>query len=381
MAKRGNGEGSIDIRSDGMARGRITVNGKTQYVYAKTKTEVRRKLKELQDQIEKGTFVFDKKVTVEQWANVWLSNLRGNQETYSSYETKIRLHVIPAIGNKRLTELKPVMINQFYNRMMEKGYKTKETGLSDKTIACIHGVLHKMLQDAVVNDLIKENVCDKVKPPKSDAVKEEMHPLRDHQIPTFIDMIRGNRLEWLFYFAMFTGARESEIIGVSWDCIDFERGTIHLYRQLKRDRKLKEYIFTNLKNKESRTFAPPAKVMAVLKTVKKQQAEWRLKAGKSWSNPNNLVFTNELGEHLSARTVYREFKKVVVKMGIPEVVFHDLRHTYATIALQNGVDYKTLSNNLGHATVAFTMDVYGHISETMMRESAARIDNFIEQIK
>ena len=106
-----------------------------------------------------------------------------------------------------------------------------------------------------------------------------------------------------------------------------------------------------------------------------------MKAGKSWNNPENLVFTNELGERMSTRTVYRAFKKVVVKMGLPEVVFHDLRHSYATIALQNGMDYKTLSNNLGHATVAFTMDVYGHISDTMMKESAARIDSFIESLK
>ena len=364
-----------------MARARITVNGETKYFYGKTKKEAREKLKKFQEKIENGTFVYNEKVTVEQWANSWLSCLGGNQETYSSYETKIRLHIVPALGKKRLNELKPIMIKQFYNHLQEKGYKTKDKGLSDKTVSCVHGVLHKLLQDAVKNGLIKENVCDDEKPCKSDEVKNEMHPLKDKQIPAFLEEIKGNRLEYLFYIAMFTGARESEIIGLSWDCIDFDRGTIHLYRQLKRDRKLKEYIFTSLKNKESRTFAPPANVMAVLKAVKRQQAEWKLKAGKSWNNPENLVFTNELGERMSTRTVYRAFKKVVVKMGLPEVVFHDLRHSYATIALQNGMDYKTLSNNLGHATVAFTMDVYGHISDTMMKESAARIDSFIESLK
>ena len=237
-----------------------------------------------------------------------------------------------------------------------------------------------MLQDAQTNELVKENVCDKVHPPKSNAVKIEMHPLKDNQIPAFLAAIKGNRFEHLFYTALFTAARESELIGLTWDCIDFQRGTIHLYRQLKRDRGQKGYVFTSLKNRESRTFAPPASVMNALKVVKKQQAEWRLKAGECWSNPDNLVFTNEAGKHLCTFTVYSYFKKIVMALDLPEVRPHDLRHSYSVLALQNGMDYKTLSSNLGHATVAFTMDVYGHVSETMMHSGAEIMQRYIESI-
>lgn len=375
MSKRANGEGSIRKRPDGKWEGRYVYNGKRHSVYGKTQAEVRKKLTEAQAQIDGGAFVAPSKITVAEWGKTWLSDcLHGkNQETVSSYEAKLRLHILPAIGEKRLTELKPIVITHFYNQLQDKG-------LSDKTISCIHGALHKMIQDAVTNEIIKENVCDKVHPPKTNTVKKEMHPLKDKQVSVFLESIKGNSMEHLFFTALFTGARESELIGLTWDCIDFERGMIHLYRQLKRDRSRKEYVFTSLKNRESRTFAPPADVMKALKAVKRQQAEWQLKAGESWNNQNNLVFTNEIGERLSTRTVYRAFKKIVDGMGLHEVRLHDLRHTYSVLALQNGMDYKTLSSNLGHATVAFTMDVYGHVSETMMHNSAEIMQRYIESL-
>lgn len=375
MSKRANGEGNIRKRTDGKWEGRYVYNGKRHSVYGKTQAEVRKKLTEAQAQIDGGAFVAPSKITVAEWGKTWLSDcLHGkNQETVSSYEAKLRLHILPAIGEKRLTELKPIVITHFYNQLQDKG-------LSDKTISCIHGALHKMIQDAVTNEIIKENVCDKVHPPKTNTVKKEMHPLKDRQVSAFLEAIKGNGMEQLFFTALFTGARESELIGLTWDCIDFERGTIHLYRQLKRDRGKKEYVFTSLKNRESRTFAPPVSVMTMLKAVRKNQAEMKLKAGECWSNTDNLVFTNEIGERLSTRTVYRAFKKIVDGMGLHEVRLHDLRHTYSVLALQNGMDYKTLSHNLGHATVAFTMDVYGHVSDTMMQNGAEIMQRYIESL-
>ena len=118
----------------------------------------------------------------------------------------------------------------------------------------------------------------------------------------------------------------------------------------------------------------------MLKAVRKNQAEWQLKAGECWNNTDNLVFTNEIGGHLCTFTVYNHFKRVMDGMGLHEVRLHDLRHTYSVLALQNGMDYKTLSHNLGHATVAFTMDVYGHVSETMMQNSAEIMQRYIESL-
>jgi integrase len=208
-----------------------------------------------------------------------------------------------------------------------------------------------------------------------------MRPLKDHEIPAFLSAIKSHPLEYLFYIALFTGMRESELIGLSWDCIDWDHKTIHLYRQLKRARgKCAPWVFTTLKNKQDRTFAVPHSVMAALQKLKLRQAEWKLSHGRLFQNKDNLVFTNELGEHLATHTVWKQFKQIVTQLGLSEVRFHDLRHTYATLALQNGVDVKTVSNNLGHATVAFTMDKYVHVSMTMQQDCVSKMESFIASL-
>ncbi len=184
-----------------------------------------------------------------------------------------------------------------------------------------------------------------------------------------------------FFVAMFTGMRESEIIGLTWDSIDWDKEKIHLKKQLIRTKERgSRYVFTTLKNKQSRDFNVPPSVIKALKKVKAAQAEWKLQSGALYNNTDGLVFTNKLGEHLCTHTVYMHFKKIVEKMGLPEVRFHDLRHTYATLALQNGVDIKTVSSNLGHATVAFTMDKYAHVSETMQKDSVTKMEAFIASL-
>ena len=120
--------------------------------------------------------------------------------------------------------------------------------------------------------------------------------------------------------------------------------------------------------------------MRILKKQKLRQTEWKLQYGTAYNNDLNLVFTNPLGKHLTSVTIYNHFKVLVTKMGLPEVRFHDLRHTYATLALQNGVDVKTVSNNLGHATVAFTMDKYVHVSMTMQKDCVSKMESFIASL-
>ena len=121
-------------------------------------------------------------------------------------------------------------------------------------------------------------------------------------------------------------------------------------------------------------------VMRALKAAKLKQAEWRLQYGSLFQNNEQFVFTNERGEHLVTYSVWRQFKQIVTKMNLPEIRFHDLRHTYATLALQNGVDVKTVSYNLGHATVAFTMDKYMHVTMNMQKESVKKMESFIASL-
>ena len=154
-----------------------------------------------------------------------------------------------------------------------------------------------------------------------------------------------------------------------------------MYRQYKAVRgQSKTYAFTNLKNKQDRTFTATPSVMRVLKSTKLKQAEWKLHYGNLFQNREGFVFTDEFGKHLATRTVYNRFKEIVEKMGLPEVRFHDLRHTYATLALQNKVDVKTVSYNLGHSTVAFTMDKYMHVTMNMQKDSVKKMESFIASL-
>lgn len=372
--KKANGEGNIRRRENGTWEARATINGRSKSVYGKTQAEVRRKLTEILSNVDNGTYIQETGMTVAQWLEVWQKDyLSGvKQSTKLKYNQDVRLHIVPHIGKIRLKDLNVPTVQRLYNSEYEKG-------LSYKTLKCIHGTLHKALEKAVACDLVRNNVCDKVSIPTSDSFPREMTPLTDEQVKRFLSSITGNRFAPLFYVTLFTGMRQGEVLGLTWDCIDFQRGTIHLYRQLQRVRSGGgAFHFTTLKNKEERTFKPPVNVLGILKKVKRSQAEEKLRAGELWKNKSNFVFTDETGAHFNERTVYKNFKKIVEEIGAPQTRFHDLRHTYATLALQNGVDVKTVSATLGHATVAFTLDKYGHVSDTMMRDSAEKMQRYIE---
>ena len=209
-----------------------------------------------------------------------------------------------------------------------------------------------------------------------------MHPMDEYLITDFLEAIRGEEYEHLFFVTLFTGMRKGEVLGLTWDCVDFSRGTILIDKQLQRPREGDgKCILVTTKNSKSRKLKPAKEVMNVLYRVKKQQMSWQLQHGASFQNPMNLVFTHELGEYLNPNTVYNHFKEIVKRIGAPELRFHDMRHSYAVAALQAGDDVKTVQGNLGHATAAFTLDVYGHVTDQMKEESANRMERFIQRVR
>lgn len=376
MKRRSNQEGTFRKRSAHSWEGSILIDGTRRYVYGSTKAEARDKLIELQNEINQGTHVEESKLTVSEWMDTWIEcyTAKVKDSTRNRYRSDIRNHIKPALGSVRIQDLTLLKAQKFLN-------SCKDKGLSEKSLKNIYLVLNKAFTRAQKDGLIKKNPCADAEIPSYDEPRKEMRPLKDKEIPAFLQAIKGHPLEYLFYIALFTGMRESELIGLSWDCVDWEHETIHLYRQYRRGcGKGAPWVFTTLKNKQDRTFTVPHRVMAALQKVKIKQAEWKLAHGQLYQNADNLVFTNELGKHLATCTVRGKFKKIVSQLGLPEVRFHDLRHSYATLALQNGVDIKTVSTNLGHATVAFTMDKYAHVSQTMQKESAARMDNYIASL-
>lgn len=210
--------------------------------------------------------------------------------------------------------------------------------------------------------------------------KKEMTPLDSKAICAFMEIIRGHRFEAVYLTMLFTGLRRGEACGLTWDCVNLGKGTIHIDKQLQNiPGRPGEFHLVPTKNSKGRTITAAASIVKLLKKQYVQQLEARLKAGPLWQD-NGFVFCNELGEHLSPSTVYHQYKRLVASIGRPDARLHDLRHSYAVAALQAGDDIKTVQGNLGHHTAAFTLDVYGHVTEPMKQASANRMEAYIKSI-
>jgi len=377
MKKRANGEGTIRQRKDKTWEGRVSIDGIRKSVYGKSRDEVRQKITELQWQADNSLYISTPdELTVEQWMKTWLATCSGHLTHSSSYERAqyVRLYITPYIGEKLLKKLCPTDVRVFYNKLVQRG-------LSDNTIRNTKNILHAALQQAVDDEVIRKNVTANIKPPHSLKDPKVIHALSDEEVSKLLDAIQGTYWGPLFFVDLFTGMRKSEIIGLTWDCVDFEKKTIHLYRQLRLMEGMGVYEFTKLKNKKERTIYPPDCVFDMLKFVQRRQYEQKLRLGELWDNPEGFVFTLENGSHISHKGIFQTFKKVAKQIGIPEMRLHDLRHSYATISIQNGVDPKTVSDMLGHATVKFTLDVYTHITDSSARKAAQAMDSYVEKIK
>ena len=342
----------------------------------KTQAEVRKKMQAAAVELDAGTYQEPSKLTVGAWLDIWAAEYLSDVKprTLDSYKTTMRTHLKPALGAIRLQALTAPQIQKFYN-----GLQKREKPLSPKTIKNIHGVLHKALQQAVEIGYIRINPADACKLPRVE--KTEIKPLDSAQITQFLELIKGHQFQNVYIVTLFTGMREGEVLGLTWDCIDFSNGTITIKQQLQKERGSNGvYHLVSPKNGKSRHITPAASVMQILKQERRKQIEARFRARELWDNPMNLVFTNELGRNLSPQTVYLNFKRIAAKAGFPAARFHDLRHSYAVAALQSGDDIKTVQENLGHFTAAFTLDVYGHVTEQMKKESADRMERFIKGV-
>lgn len=209
--------------------------------------------------------------------------------------------------------------------------------------------------------------------------KPEINPLEPNEIALFLKEANQDSYCNLFTVAIFTGMRQGELLGLSWENVDFKKGVIFVKQQLQC--KDGEYFFCTPKSGKGRTITPASIVMEALQQEWRNQRFASAEAGEAWDNPYNLVFTDALGKHLVRRTVVKHFKAVAQRVGVPGARFHDLRHSFAVSSLQAGDDIKTVQANLGHATAAFTLDVYSHVTEQMRRDSATRMQKFYESIR
>ncbi len=377
------GAGTIRKRSDGRWEARFTTgfdpaSGKQiqKSIYGKTQKEVREKLAQIVTELDDGVYMEPTKETVESWLDTWLETyVKYSVKPYTldAYQRTCSNYLKASLGKYRLSEVTAPQIQRFYNSLLV------EKKLSPKTVRNIHGIFHRALNQAMKLGMIRSNPTELCDLPT--VRRKEIKPMEQEQIVAFLEAIRGNPFELLYQVTLFTGMRQGEVLGLSWDCVDFDRDTIYVNKQLQKSRKVGgNYELVPTKNSRSRVITVAPSVIALLRKQKIHQAEMQLLAGGSWKNRWNLVFTNELGDHLAHFTVYKTFKKVVRSIGLDQERFHDLRHTYAVVSIESGDDIKTVQSNLGHATAAFTLDVYGHVSQKMRQQSAERMEKFIQEI-
>lgn len=347
-------------------------------VTGKTQKEVAQKLKAATAALDAGTYIAPSKMTVGDWLDIWQQDYLGSVKprTLDSYRTTVETHLKPAFGAVKLDALATHEIQRFYNSL-QKGQGPRQP-LSPKTIRNVHGVLHKALQQAVELGYLRSNPATACKLPRVE--KTEIKPLDSEAIEKFLEAAKGHPYESVYIVTLFTGMREGEVLGLTWDCVDFDKGTIAINKQLQKERRgTGAYHLVSPKNGKGRKITPAQTVMDILRAQRQKQSDWKRFVGEAWED-SNFVFTDQMGHHLSAQTVYLHFKKLAAKAGYPNARFHDLRHSYAVAALQSGDDIKTVQENLGHHTAAFTLDVYGHVTEQMKQDSANRMEQYIKRI-
>lgn len=375
------GGGTIRQRSDGRWEARFTVGrdpgtGKQiqRSVYGSTQKEVRQKLAQAVADLDSGIYQAPNKIKVSEWLAEWLATFCAGKIkplSYQTYAGLIKNHINPAIGAMELQAVKGTHIQRLYNSMTK-------AGLSGKLVRNVSAVLHKSFDTAIKQGIIRTNPCDAAELPKME--RHEIKPLADDEIPLFLSAIDSSPMRNAYALCLFAGLREGECLGLSWKQVDFQRGRITISQQLQQSKTggCKYYIAPSTKSGKPRTIEPPPIAFDYLRAEKKKQAANRLKAGPAWSNPDDLVFTNELGRHYVILTFYKNFKKIAASIGRPDARPHDLRHTAATVAIASGADIKSVQDMLGHATASFTLNVYAHTSEQMMKDTAARMQSYYD---
>jgi integrase len=370
--KRGNGEGSITRRNDGRWCARYTLHTaagpKRRSIYGKSRQEVAEQLSKALSDRANG-LVFDAgKVTVGEYLDRWLADsVRDSvrQRTFERYEQIARVHVKPTLGRAKLKNLTPTHVRGLYREKLD-------AGLSPRTVQYIHTTLHKALKEAVGDGLIPRNATEAVKAPR--PVKKEIMSLSPEQARAFLEAARGDLFEALYVLAIHCGLREGELLGLRWDDLDLEHGTLSVRRTLSETRTGRK--FEAPKNGKGRSIKlTPAAIQALREHLQRQLGE--IEQIGSLYQDQGLVFPARAGTPMNAKNLTaRSFKPLLAKAGLPRSVrLHDLRHTCATLLLGKGVHPKIVQELLGHATIAITLDTYSHVLPNMQQEAVTAMEN------
>ena len=375
--KRANGDGSIRKRKDGRWEGRYVVGhdpitGKmiSRNVLGKTQAEVKEKLRTAIENSKRLDYTQTGKYTVGQWMDEWFeayAKVKVRPSSHQTYKGYIENHIKPNIGDIPIEKLTSLQLQKFYRLLLTEGRvpriesEKQPRGLSAKTVRNINQVISSAMDMAVRHKLILTNPTEGCELPKVEH--REMKTLPAERLGAFLREAKESGVYELYYMDLATGLRRGELLGLKWEDVDLQNGIIHVRRQVARvDGEVKELP---LKTKNSyRNISISRDAVAMLTEMEAHRS-------------SDYVFPSSTGGPISPDSVNNMLHRVLKRAGLPSIRFHDLRHTFATLALQNGVDIKTVSGMLGHFSAGFTLDTYAHVTTSAQKEAARTMGNVL----
>jgi integrase len=345
-----------------------------------SRRDAARKLAEALQQRDTGTDLSPGRLTVGDYLRRWLRDYAAHNvapSTLTRYRGIIENHLIPALGSLRLRDLRPGHIQDAYARFLGpegRASKHKHGPLSARTVLHHHRLIKEALAQAVRWQDVSHNAADGVSAPR--PARPEMRVLGAEEVSWLLEAAAETPLYALVYLALHTGLRQGELLGLRWQDIDLDRGTLHVQRTAQRLKGQGVIYRPPKSHRSSRPVSLSPEVVALLREHRRLQVEHKLRVGPAYRGLG-LVFASPLGGPMDAGNLRRAFARLLDRAALPRIRFHDLRHTAATLMLTAGVHPKVVSERLGHATVALTLDTYSHVLPDLQRDAAEALDRVL----
>lgn len=335
-----------------------------------TRRDAEKALTDALHQRDTGFDLRPEKLTVADYLDRWLRDYALHnvaRSTYHRYHSIVERHLKPQLGALKLVDLRPAHIQAAYSEYLSEG-------LAPRTVLQHHHILREALQQAVRWQLAYRNPADAVTPPRPE--RHEIRALDPHEAARLLAAATGTPVEALITVALETGMRQGELLALTWSDLDLRAGTLHILRSSRYYPGEGIVTGPTKTHRARRQLSLAGPTVQQLREHRRLQNETRLSLGPVWQD-HDLVFPGPTGEPLPARNLSRTFSTIVKRAELEPLRFHDLRHTAATLMLRTGANPKTVSERLGHATVAFTLDTYAHVLPDMQRDAAEALSALI----